>query len=926
MKAKIISANAGTGKTYTMALEFIKSINNKVDFDKILVITFTKKATFEIKERVLKFIKQIAFKEEGYLELVNNLNVDVDYEHLKSVYEIMLKNSENIRISTMDSFINKIFKNVIAPYKNVYNYEILDTNTNEYLMDIILEIMKNEKYLNIFKNYYNIDTKTKKVEDYTKNIKDILEQKPFFSDLVDKDVKYDKNSKYDFDYVKNLLLDFQNKFSGKYYANVEKLFLSENEQELLSNTTGNVLESKIIKSNAPANDEFEANILPVLCSFYYEKNIVEYNNIYRKFAKICYEIDENKKFLSKSFTYNDITFFTKKYIYDKELNLINNNTATTNLLNMIGGSINTMMIDEFQDTSYIQFYLFLPIIKTCENLLVVGDEKQSIYGFRGGDKRLFTNLDTLLKNNIDNVEIDKSSLDTCYRSKGNIIEFVNETFKNLDDFEYENVKYVKNDGYVNIKRVSKHELEDMLCEDIINSGEYNNVAVLCRNNIDIETYSKNFEKNNIKYQSIATNSIDNLSSIDAIYHLVHYLYSGNIYKLLVFLRSDLIGFNLFKIREFLENDEFEDEVITNIKKLKNDISNFKKKYISYFGYGQNPSSEDILNINKFLDLVESKNSLKEFIDYYEENKNSINKENVSSDIGVKLLTIHKSKGLEFNTVYSFVKIKSNTYSNYTLVKEYDENFNILEALFIKKKKVIEKVKHGNYYLQLCNKTQLEDELNNLYVALTRAKSNMYVYVIDESLSIKEDKIYGSNKLNSSNEIIKENEYIFTNKDFYNNTQYMYDNVFNTSIENEMKRKLGLGVHYFFQYLISPRYEQYAYSMLLKKYGNLIGIKKVDKIKSECTKYAKENTNIFNDEDIVYTEYEIFDKDESRYVIDRMNIDEKNKKIYIYDYKTTKNPDGIEEYKMQIENYKNIIQEQYKDYKIYTQLLAIDIKI
>ena len=74
---------------------------------------------------------------------------------------------------------------------------------------------------------------------------------------------------------------------------------------------------------------------------------------------------------------------------------------------MIGGSINTMMIDEFQDTSYIQFYLFLPIIKTCENLLVVGDEKQSIYGFRGGDKRLFTNLDTLLKNNIDNVEIDK---------------------------------------------------------------------------------------------------------------------------------------------------------------------------------------------------------------------------------------------------------------------------------------------------------------------------------------------------------------------------------------------------------------------------------------------------------------------------------------------------------------------------------------
>ena len=926
MKAKIISASAGTGKTYTMALEFIKEINNKVDFDKILVITFTKKATFEIKERVLNFIKQIAFKEEGYLELVNNINVDIDYEHLKLVYENMIKNSENIRISTMDSFINKVFKNVIAPYKNVYNYEILSINTNEYLLDIILEIMKNEKYLTIFKNYYSIDSKNKKIENYTKDIREILEKKDFFYDLVDQNVKYDENKNYDFDYIKKLLLDFQNKFNGKYYANVEKLFLSENEKELFDNMKENVLKSKIIKSNNSANDDFMANILPVLCSFYYEKNIVEYNNIYRKFAKICYEIDEKKKFLSKSFTYNDITFFTKKYLYDKELNLINNNIATDNFLNIIGGSINTMMIDEFQDTSYIQFYLFLPIIRTCQNLLVVGDEKQSIYGFRGGDKRLFTNLDRLLKNNIDNVEIVKSTQDICYRSKKNVVKFVNETFKKLDNFKYDDVNYVKNDGYVVVKKVAKDDVEDVVCENIINNGEYNNVAVLCRTNADIEKFSKTFDKNNIKYQSIATNTIDNNKSIDAIYEFVKYLYSGNIHNLLVFLRSDLIGFNLLKIREFLENNEFYDEVITNIKNLKNDLSNFKKKYISYFGYGQNPSSEDILNINKFLDLVESKNSLKEFIDYYEENKRSINKENVSSDVGIKLLTIHKSKGLEFDSVYSFVFHKPNMYRNYTLVKEYDENFNILEALFIKKKSVIEKIKHGNYYLQLCNKDNFEEEINNLYVSLTRAKSNMYVYVIDDMFNIKEDKIYGFNSSNLSDEIVKENAYIFTNKEFYTNSRYKHVNIFSTSIENEFKRKYGLAIHYFFQYLISPRYEKYAYSMLLKKYGNLIGLKKIDKIKSECIKYAKENTNIFNDKDIVYTEYEIFDKDEVRYVIDRMNIDEENKKIYIYDYKTTKNPYGIEEYKSQIENYNNIIKEKYKDYEIHTKLLAIDIKI
>lgn len=928
MKAKIISASAGTGKTYTMALEFIKALNNKISYDQILVITFTKKATFEIKERVFKFLKQIAFQEEGYEELVKNLNINVDYILLKNIYEDMIKNTENIRISTMDSFINKMFKNVIAPYKNVYKYEVIDSNSNEYLLQLLSNIVKDKKSMSIFKDFYDINPKVKKLENYTDDIKSILELKPFLYDLVNKELLVSDIKEYDFEYIKNLLSDFLFRFKEtfSFYSTADKLFESTNEKQLFSNMTKNILEGKILKKNEIANDYFKNNILPILCSFYYKEVIIKYNNIYRKFAKVCYEFDEKNKFSSKCFTYNDITFFTKKYLYDKELNLIDNMTATPTFLSILGGNIETMMIDEFQDTSYIQFYLFLPIIKTCKNLLVVGDEKQSIYGFRGGDKRLFTNLDTILKNNVEGIEIEKLNLNTCYRSKENVVNFVNKVFSSLNEFDYNKVNFIKPEGYINVQMIDSKgdELASIVCDNIIKNNHYNKTAILFRNNKDISDFSRELELRGIKYQSIASNSIENVKAANSIYKLIHHIYSGNIYSLLEFLRSDLIGFNLSKIRDFLENDDFKDIVIDNVNKLKKNQKNFKKRYIKYFGYGVNPSNEDILNINKFLDIVESKKNIKEFLSYYDENAKNIKKENSIEDEGIKLLTIHKSKGLEFDNVYTFVKLKTNTYRDFTLVKEYDDNFNLIEAIFIKKKDVISKNKHGKYYLDLCNRISYDDEINNMYVALTRAKSNMCVFVLDDSLNINKNEIHGELK-NTDVNLLKDENYSFSNHEFYLDTVYTkYDIKQKNSIVMEQKRKIGLAIHYFFQYLININYEKYAYSMLLKKYGNLIGANLVKKIKENCIKYAIQNLDIFRENCEVHTEFEIFNEKNEKYIIDRINIDHEKKEIFIYDYKTIKEPDNVDEYKKQIKNYKNIIESQYKDYKVNTKLLSISI--
>ncbi|MBE2990300.1 UvrD-helicase domain-containing protein, partial [Sneathia sp. DSM 16630] len=89
MKCDIISASAGTGKTYTMAIKYLLALNEGVNFENILVITFTKKATAEIRERIIIFLKKIIFKEPGYEDILASMSTQIDYKNLKNAYENM---------------------------------------------------------------------------------------------------------------------------------------------------------------------------------------------------------------------------------------------------------------------------------------------------------------------------------------------------------------------------------------------------------------------------------------------------------------------------------------------------------------------------------------------------------------------------------------------------------------------------------------------------------------------------------------------------------------------------------------------------------------------------------------------------------------------------------------------------------------------
>ncbi|WP_156285841.1 UvrD-helicase domain-containing protein [Oceanivirga salmonicida] len=944
MKSKIISASAGTGKTYTMALEYIKALNKGIKYDEIMVITFTKKATAEIKERVFLFLKLLAYKENGYENIEKSLGIKINREELKQIYKEMVSNSENIKITTNDALINRVFKSTIAGYNNLYSYEIVSDNSEEYITSILDELIT--KHFDVFSSLYELNDQ-KTVESQQELIKNILKNKPMIYDIVDKPFVFDK--KQDINHIKDDLVKFFYEYKDmifvrKYTSNkvsktenivindkIEEIKKIENVNELLNffgEFSGDFLKRTIQGDNKELAKTLntkikESDFKQRICELYTEQVIYKYNEVYRKVAKLCYEIDNRMKFSIKKLTYDDITFFTNMYLKDNSLNLIKNGEVTEDFLEMIGGKLKVLMIDEFQDTSPMQFNLFLPIIKTCEYILIVGDEKQAIYGFRGADSNLFKNIDKILRNNIENIEIEKSTLSTCYRTSSNVINYINETFNDLDNFDYENVAYVKEGGFVDIVE-SKNDTLYLDIVNRINKNSSNSSAILFRSNKDLTKILTDLEENNIKYNSIKSMALIKDKNISDIKLLIDYLVTKNTYKLLEFLRSDSIAFMLKDIKKYIDGDlEKENEIITHVNELMKDSSDFKRKYLKYFGYNTEMNSEDILNINKFLDLVDKSKNLEDFYDTYDIVMTGINQENAESS-GINLMTIHKSKGLEYDDIHYVYTFKKETFAKYVLVKEYDENFNVVNFVFIKKRKIVEETDFGKKYFAMYDNEEIEAAMNLTYVGLTRPKKNLYVYFIPSKNDYMKfiPKTIGM-KIESSNEKMDEKISEFKNGDFFTKTKYekKIKNIKVNNIESEMVRKTGLAVHYYLEYLKTLEDKEYSYSMLMKKYGNLLGPNICKNVEKRCIDFANTNKDIFDNKFEIYTEYEIFDEDK-KYIIDRLNIDRENKIAYIYDYKTLKDPDKVLEYRNQIENYKNILKKEMQDYEIRTKLLSI----
>ncbi len=479
--------------------------------------------------------------------------------------------------------------------------------------------------------------------------------------------------------------------------------------------------------------EFLSNPYSIINEIYfkkYKKNLSFelYNDIINLYSYSKNTMKKIKKcesvFNNSDINFNIILNLLKKYdLFKNKNNIIDFEDMLTKSLEILRikkynsyyqNLFKYIQVDECQDTSKIQYEILNILSKKHSNIFMVADDDQSIYGFRGAEPKYILNLKKDYKN------LKTYYLKTNYRSDKSIITVLNR-FINTNKIRYfkDYEGFSKNEGNVSI--FINNNTSTSLKQIIYLVNELKGTtAILYKNNISAMLFVSYFLKNNIDFK---------------IYDSLNLFMENS-------LTRDLLN-TLYKLNK--ENKEFKNmssiKAINYILKYQTDRIKIIKS--NTFDYNHNQIIENIKNICKLYpninDFIEFMLLLKEYENY------------PPTDAKLNILSIHKSKGMEFDNVI-LVDINENIIPR---INNLDEN---------KNKKLYE--------------IKLEDEKRVLYVGMSRAKKNLYFFhnnyinsiynkksrFLDELIELNKDiiKIHYDNNL-SDDEFIK-----LINKDVYHN--------------------------------------------------------------------------------------------------------------------------------------------------------------
>ena len=1063
IKNLVLKASAGTGKTYRLSLEYLVALCKKgdiepIDYKNILVMTFTRKATAEIKEGILNKLSEFMEiyeisknskfsvieaisnsklidnkKKNNYLNLIEsikniepNLVIDNNFmENLSKVNKEIIKNKEKLKIYTIDAFFNIIFKNIVTNLMKIKSYTMLDEEDNfSYYKKVLENIFSNNRLFNDFKNFFT-ENSEKNIDNYILIIQRLISSRWKYILSLNDNPKPTKKEKFNitkssieilreiFSYIENdckkdlddVLKNDYKKYIGK-NEETQKEFLFKDFKLLFKNgTTGLIYNGNKLKKASDAEHKEYINarheeLREILSKEIFNEVLIPYEKKIFELSSEIYNLYDSFKIRDKKFTFSDIAIYTYMAIFNKNNALRNENGLTDIFFETLDMNIEAIFIDEFQDTSILQWKILYEFTKKAKTVICVGDEKQSIYGWRDGEKRLFENLETIL-------EAKKDSLDKSYRSDRNIVSYCNQFFKTIEKIE--DWKFPisevnsKNDGYV--KAICIKDLQDkiedeeqkkelnintVLLKELKKFEPYDNVAIIARTNAELSEIANLLEDEKIPYILNNEKNISEYSGIFECFELLKYLIYENELALFNFISSPLSNFGtdeieillknkkeLFSYINFSQDNDFinslDKKIIRFLEKivfLKKNYKNFtvqdlifeiikKFQFIDYFN-----KDNEVKNIYDFYLLTNYYSSILELLNDYKENKLSLSDTN-SEKKGVELVTIHKSKGLEFKTTFVIKNSKKSKTDDIDFLFEMNDHYDeTVFSLFCKKgyKSILEtcfEERIENY-----DKKIKEEEINNFYVALTRPKNNLIVIYEDrlfEDKSLKEinledisfekslindffdckiGELSFSEKNSNNEDTAKEN----LESDLFNSQSYFSSSIYENEeesekidindskflLETEEKRMIGILVHYFFENLKYGTDEEVEFSKTLcyKKYLSYFGEEKLNKIlsKENIGVFLTKDKEIFSKKwDYIYSEYVLYDYEEKKeYRIDRLMIKDNGDgtgEIYIVDFKTG----GKDE--SQLKTYKEVLKKNFEElqrYNIRTKFLEFDI--
>ena len=687
-----VEASAGSGKTFRLANRYISLLNvdNPVN---IIAITFTNKAANEMKERIVKFLSSLG-EDENVLDMITS-ELNITKKELLKRKNLLLKKflTNDVSIQTIDSFINKILRkfSYFAGFRSNFN---IGSDKREVIFDNFLKSLSDEE----FKSLIYI---AKKEEKFTSLIS-------LFESLYEKDKELKIKSekfKVKSEKIENLYKQIET-IKNRFLLVTQECkqinnFFKKNIYDMLKvKTIPAFLENGSLKKVRGFKKCFEewmdsefSQLLELIREYFILQESVFFNNLfyfYEKYKaqKIKFKKEENL------LDFKDIEHLVYALLCEEEID-------REFLYFRLDSRINHILMDEFQDTSITQWEIFEPIIDEIasgvgrsefRSFFYVGDTKQAIYRFRGGEKALFKKV----AKRYEPFGLVREKLNVNFRSAKNIVEFVNEKFSLNELAKSENT------GYVEVDEIEKENAFDVLYEKIMflkqNGVKESDIAVLVYKNDDILEVAEFLKEKGIKTVSAKSALVLSQRSVKAIVSLMKYLNNKN-------LKIEKLNFLSLIGKKYTE-----DEIDIKIQRPLLMIKEIIDKY-------------DLLDEASLKLLYHSRN-YDTLFDFIKDIDNFTEEMPLDEFDGVVIMTIHKSKGLEFDNVIVMDRLSKENADKSNILFFY-ENAKLKDfKLKIQKREIIDK--EYDFIKKNEEKLKYEDKLNTEYVAFTRAKNSLII--------------------------------------------------------------------------------------------------------------------------------------------------------------------------------------------------------
>ncbi len=831
MSFAIYKSSAGSGKTFTLVREYLHLVLKKPEnFRHILAITFTHKAANEMRERIIETLNKLSTEDDdldkGTKSMFNYLveSTGMDKAEIasrcKTVLGLILHNYSDFAISTIDSFVHRIIRSFAFDLRLPLNFDV-ELDENNYVseaVDLLIDRIGIDelvtKILIRFMETRIEEEENWKIENLIKKFafqllkEDVYpfldELKSIDSELLLQTDQYLKKNitafeqslsaigKNALDIVESNGLDQKSFYQGSRGIIKYFMYLKDGKMDKLNPNTYVLKTLDKSDWSSGNSDSYQKDkikeLVPSLRNLFEESQELrrrdeERFHLFQLLRENLYPVAMLNEI---SLIFDEIRH-EKNVIHISEFNKRIADVVAQQpvpfIYERVGEKYQHYLIDEFQDTSLLQWSNLIPLIENSlaeRNFnMIVGDAKQSIYRWRSGDVDQFIALPQIIKRFDDSVPENRYTvfsdlgrilnLDTNYRSMSEIVKFNNDFFSVIKDHFPERVKKVYKDveqksisgkegGFVDITRFDKDLVQEdynietvtrikQVIDELIEDGYgYSDVAIICRtksSGSQIALYLLNEGVKVISDESLMLKSSPKVGFINSFLKCVEDSEDQiNVAVILEYFKEEgmLDG---KKLHDFVNAADTGHKHLTlfEILKLTGISINFRyleslpvydmvEYIIRVFGLDKTYDPFIQFYLDNVLQLG-SRNlpGLKDWLDWWDENGSSLSVKMPEGIDAIRILTIHKSKGLQFPVVifpFADLEIGVKTFSKKNAwVLLSDREFDNMKVGLLPINNKLLETRYKDLHVEEYEKTFL-DTINLAYVAMTRPIERLYV--------------------------------------------------------------------------------------------------------------------------------------------------------------------------------------------------------